>query len=164
VGPLYAPTAKEGMMPLNRLLTTLSRRAPWFLAQLFRRQFSAMAKNPDKALQVLLRQLPDVDREIMSDPDFKASFLADFANSSATWHLAAAQDFRLFARDWGFALSEITTPVHFWQGTLDRNVPAPHAQLLVRATPRATLHLHEGEGHLLVVKRLAEIVRTIAPA
>jgi pimeloyl-ACP methyl ester carboxylesterase len=81
--------------------------------------------------------------------------------NSATAGRAAAQDFELFSGDWGFRLEDIRLPVHLWQGSLDRNVPAQHAELLAARIPNATLHRCEGEGHLLFLPRLGEILRTI---
>jgi pimeloyl-ACP methyl ester carboxylesterase len=163
VGPLADPQATDGMLALNRWITTLSRRAPWLVRGLFRLQTRYLMRNPERALDMMTRQLPEADRKILSESEFRALLIDDFAHSSHTAPFAAAQDFQLFSRDWGFRLEDIPIRVHYWQGSVDRNVPAHHADLLVSRTPHATLHRYEGEGHFLIVPRLAEILQTIAP-
>jgi pimeloyl-ACP methyl ester carboxylesterase len=160
VAPLGDPQTSEGMMPLNRMITTLSRRAPWLLSMLFNAQMSALKRNPRRLVDTMMRQMPEPDRLLMNE-GLRALFIKDIAMNSATAGRAAAQDFELFSGDWGFRLEDIRLPVHLWQGSLDRNVPAQHAELLAARIPNATLHRCEGEGHLLFLPRLGEILRTI---
>ena len=164
VGPLSDPRAAEGMMTLNRVITALSRHARWLVRMLMRAQFRMVGRDPERAFALMERQLPAPDREILSDAEFRAHLVDDLRLNSPTAPLAAAQDFELFSRDWGFALEEIAIPVHFWQGSVDRNVPAPHVDLMASRTPNATVHRYPGEGHFLVAKRLGEIIATITTA
>lgn len=75
--------------------------------------------------------------------------------------MAAAQDFHLFATDWGFRLGDFTLPVNVWHGAEDRNVPFCHGRLRADCITGARMHECPGEGHLLVVDHLEEIVRTV---
>jgi pimeloyl-ACP methyl ester carboxylesterase len=160
VGPLYHPAAMDGMMRLNRWLTRLARRSAFLLRMLMRLQFGAAQRNPARMLDVMSRQLPPADQAIVAEPDFRAMMIDDLRSNSSTMALAAAQDFVLFASDWGFALEDIRVPVHFFQGSEDRNVPAQHAGLMAGMVPGAVLHQYPGEGHFLVVPRLREIMDT----
>jgi len=160
VGPLYHPAAMDGMMPLNRWLTRLSRRGQFLLRMLMRLQFGAAQRNPARMLDMMSRQLPPADQAIVAEPEFRAMMADDLLSNSSSMALAAAQDFVLFASDWGFALEDIRVPVHFFQGTEDRNVPAQHAELMAGMVPGAVLHRYAGEGHFLVVPRLQEIMTT----
>jgi pimeloyl-ACP methyl ester carboxylesterase len=83
------------------------------------------------------------------------------ADGSPTAGRAAAQDFRLFARDWGFRLEDITVPVQVWQGNADVNVPVAHAERLAAAIPGAILHIAPDEGHLMSVDHVDEILREL---
>jgi pimeloyl-ACP methyl ester carboxylesterase len=161
VGPLYHPAAMNGMMPLNRWLTRLARRGAFLLRLLMHLQFVAAQSNPTRLLEMMSRQLPPVDQAIVAQPDFRAMMIDDLKSNSPTMALAAAQDFVLFASDWGFALADIRTPVHFFQGSVDRNVPAQHAELMAAMIPAAVLHRYPDEGHFLVVPRLKEIMDTV---
>jgi pimeloyl-ACP methyl ester carboxylesterase len=161
VGPLSDPSAKEGMMFLNRMLTLLAQRATPLMRGMMKMQANAMQRDPDRQFEALLKRLPQADRDVLADPEFRAQMVDDFRRGSATAPLAAAQDFEIFAGDWGFSLGDIAMPVHFWQGGVDRNVPAHHAELMASRTPRAELHRYPDEGHFLIVKRIGEILATI---
>jgi len=161
VGPLGDPSAQEGMMFLNRLLTTLAQRARPLMRGMMKMQANAMQRDPEKQFDALLGRLPQADRDILADPEFRAQMVDDFRRGSATAALAAAQDFEIFAGDWGFSLGDIAVKVHYWQGGVDRNVPAHHAELMAARTPGAELHRYPDEGHFLIVKRIDEILSTI---
>lgn len=161
VGPLWDPAATQGMLPLNRWLTVLSKHARPLMRLLMRAQVALLRRDPERAFEMLRRQLPEADRAILAEPAFHAALVDDMSRSSATAGLAAAQDFELFAAPWGFSLSDIRIPVHFWQGGVDRNVPAPHAELMAKQVKGAVLHRYPDEGHFLVVRRFAEIFTTI---
>jgi pimeloyl-ACP methyl ester carboxylesterase len=108
---------------------------------------------------------PPPDVALLERPDVRAAFLDDTQSSPASASArAGTQDFVLFARDWGFRLQDIAVPVHLWHGDADRNVPIGHARLLAERIPGAVFHECPGEGHLLYVVHLEEILRTVAPA
>jgi len=161
VGPLGDPRANENMMFLNRMLNVLTKHARPVMVGMMKLQTRSMRRDPDAAYDALLKRLPQADRDVLADPEFRAHMLDDFRRSAPTSALAAAQDFELFAADWGFSLGDIEVPVHYWQGGVDRNVPAHHAELMASRTPRAVLHRYPDEGHFLVVARLGEILAAI---
>lgn len=161
VGPLWDPAATKGMLALNRWLTVLARNAGPLMRALMKFQVSTMKRNPERGFDMLARQLPEADRAILADPAFRAMMIEETRTNSATAGLAAAQDFALFAAPWGFSLTDIRTRVHFWQGGQDRNVPAPHAELLAAQVKDGVLHRYPDEGHFLVVPRFSEIIATI---
>jgi len=65
----------------------------------------------------------------------------------------AVSDARLYARSWGFQLSDITVPTVIWHGNLDNQVPVAAAQVYARLIPHARLCVLEGEGHFSLVVR-----------
>ncbi len=160
IGPLYDPAALDGMMRLNRWLARLSRNGGPLMRKLMQLQLGAMRRNPARALDAMASQLPPYDQAIVAEPEFRAMMLEDLQRSSATAALAATQDFQLFASDWGFRFQDISVPVHFFQGDVDRNVPVQHALLMANKVPGAILHRYPGEGHFMVFKRLDEVLQT----
>jgi pimeloyl-ACP methyl ester carboxylesterase len=92
----------------------------------------------------------------------RSAYIDTYRRAPSTSALAAAQDFALFASDWGFRLDDITVPVDIWHGDDDRNVPMSHGRLQAEQIPEARLHECPGEGHLLVIDRLEEILRTVS--
>jgi pimeloyl-ACP methyl ester carboxylesterase len=57
-------------------------------------------------------------------------------------------DLAMTVLDWGFALTDITTPVTFWTGRLDQFVSWTHTVWMAQQVPGAHLHVHGDEGHV----------------
>jgi pimeloyl-ACP methyl ester carboxylesterase len=97
--------------------------------------------------------LPDVDREIMREPEVREMMLASMTEAVRQGGRAFAEEMLMFSRPWGIPFGEITVPVQIWHGTLDRNVPVSHAEYVAAQIPTATLKLLEGEGHMTLAMR-----------
>jgi pimeloyl-ACP methyl ester carboxylesterase len=158
VAPLADPDSEEGMMPMNQRITAVARRAPFALWPLFGLMTAVGKRWPERALEGFTKQLPPPDVAVVARPEVRDALLRDFRHASSTTGQAGAQDFRLFARDWGFSLEDITVPVHVWQGDVDRNVPAAHGRIQADRIPGAVLHEVPGEGHLLFVDHMQDIL------
>jgi pimeloyl-ACP methyl ester carboxylesterase len=164
VGPLGDPELGASMVGVNRGLGTLAARAPAVLTPLFFAQVSVMRHWPERALSAVKRQMPEADLAVLERPDVRAVFVEDARRASATAAQAAAQDFVLFVRDWGFRLQDIQVPAHVWHGDADKNVPFAQGEFVARRIPGAEFHPCPGEGHLLAVDHLGEILQTVAGA
>ena len=158
VAPLADPGSEEGMMPSNQRITALARRAPFALRPVFAGMTAVGKRWPERAVQVMMRELPPADVLVVKRPAVREALLMDLRHASSTTGQAGAQDFRIFSRDWGFRLEDITVPVHVWQGDVDRNVPVAHGRLLADRIPGAVLHEISGEGHLLFVDHMPDIL------
>jgi pimeloyl-ACP methyl ester carboxylesterase len=163
VGPLTAPGAEEGMMPTNVFITKVGRRSTKPLEAVFGAMTRVQRRWPEQAMRMMANQLPEPDAAIVNRPEVRQIFIREARHASATSGKAAAQDFHLFTRDWGFRLEDIGIPVHLWQGDADRNVPLAHAQQMSAAIPGAVLHEVPGEGHMMSLDRTGEILSTLAP-
>ena len=162
VGPLVETGAEDGMMGLNKGIVRLARRSQHLAYPPFAISGYVFRRWPEMALRAAPRQLPPCDIEVLNRPKVKSAFMEDYRRFSSTSARAAAQDFHLFATDWGFRLEDITPPVNVWHGDQDRNVPFSHGRLQADRIPGARMHECPGEGHLLVVDHLAEILRTVS--
>jgi pimeloyl-ACP methyl ester carboxylesterase len=60
-----------------------------------------------------------------------------------------AEEYRAWARPWGFAPEDIRTPVVYWQGDRDTLIPPHWAETLTARTPGSTLHAVEHASHFL---------------
>ena len=100
------------------------------------------------ALEVYARLSPAGDRALLRRPEFKAMFLDDLINGSRKQFQAPLADVVLFARPWGFELSEVGVPVRWWHGDADHIVPFAHGQHVVDRLPDAQLTVLPGESHL----------------
>jgi pimeloyl-ACP methyl ester carboxylesterase len=161
IGPVSEPGSEEGMMPMNQILTRVSRHAPVVTRVPFGLMGRLGSRFPDKTMEMFTRQVPPQDAAVLRRPEIAAAFRRDFVTRSATAGKAATQDFALFTHDWGFRLENITIPVHVWQGEADVNVPPAHAKLQAERIPGAELHMVPGEGHLMGFDHMAEILSAI---
>ena len=164
VGPIGEPGSEDDMMPLNRVMSRVSRRSTALLAPIMGAVTVAGRRWPGRMVETMARQAPAPDGAVLGRPEARQVLVDDLRGASRTAGRAAAQDLGLFARDWGFRLEDITVPVHFWQGDADRNVPAAHAARQAAAVPGAALHECPGEAHLLVVDHFDEILATLGAA
>jgi pimeloyl-ACP methyl ester carboxylesterase len=150
------------MMGPNRVISRLARRSRQAAYPAFAFSTWYCRRWPERSLASASRQLPPFDLEVLSQPDIRAATIQEFQRSTPGTAAAAAQDFALFSRDWGFCLEDISVPVHLWHGDADRNVPAAHSRLLTQRIPKAQLHACPGEGHMLIFDRLEDILRTLS--
>jgi pimeloyl-ACP methyl ester carboxylesterase len=164
VGSVAEAGSEAGMMRPNQLFARVARRAPMANALVFGLVARLGRRAPDRALGMMAKSAPAADAAALEDPLVRAAFRRDLLHASATTGRAAAQDFGLFARDWGFRLEDIAVPVHVWQADEDVNVPLAHAQRQAAAIPGAVLHVVPGEGHLMCIGHLEEIIRELLAA
>ncbi len=163
VGPLSNPRIAADSTLASKALTSLFRRRSAVLGAFFVVQAAFVRRWPSTALDLLAKQLPEADAEVLRRPEVRALFELDVVRASRTAARAQGQDLALFASDWGFDLGSIEVPVFLWQGDADRNVPVRHAHVLHEAIHTSVLRTFEGEGHLLVVDRLEEILHVLTP-
>lgn len=99
-----------------------------------------------------------------SEPDKKVFSLPEIQSVlvEAT-HLAVKQgpegvlhDIKMYARNWGFPLSEIICPVTLWHGSADDVVHFRFAQDMKTYLQRATLNFVENEGHYSILLNCRE--------
>lgn len=162
VAPRDVPGFLDGMMPVNRLNFRLARESAALVHPMMALMMFAGRHLGERAMQSMMRSLPECDRRVVARPGIAKAFMADFAASSRTAARAAAQEFALFARPWRFRLEDIAVPVHVWQGDLDVNVPLTHGQGQAARIPKAIMHLCNGEGHMLFIDHAPEILRAAA--
>jgi pimeloyl-ACP methyl ester carboxylesterase len=161
VGDISRPGSEAGMMPANRMFARISRRAPMVNAVPFGLLAWLGRRATDRVVAQLAKAAPAPDAALLRQPDVEAAFRRDLRAASRTTGRASAQDFGLFARDWGFRLEDVSVPVDVWQADADVNVPAEHARRLAAAIPGATLHLLPDEGHFMALTHMEEILRTL---
>jgi len=113
------------------------------------------------ALDAYAYMSPEGDRRLLLRPEFKAMFLDDLLNGSRKQLAAPFADVVVFARDWGFALDEVTVPVHWWHGDKDHIIPFSHGQHVVNRLPDGTLYHLPGESHLVGLGLGEDILRTL---
>lgn len=164
VGPLSDPVLRGAMAGVNRGLTAMALRAPFLLRPIFSLQDRFTRRWPEAMLRAGAKMMPPSDANALGRAIVRDAFIRDARQASATTGRAATQDFVLFATDWGFRLENVEVPVHIWHGDADKNVLVTHGRLLAQRIPGSVFHECSGEGHLLMVDHLEEILRTVASA
>lgn len=114
----------------------------------FLEPFRAKLTSPNSELHADLGDLlSDVDRAVLT---------GDFAEYEAESMRAGLEhgvwgwfdDDMEIIGDWGFDLSDISSPVAIWQGAQDRMVPLAHGEWLAARIPAARAKLLPDHGHL----------------
>jgi pimeloyl-ACP methyl ester carboxylesterase len=100
------------------------------------------------ACQAYASAVPEGDRRVLQDPEMEGMFIDDLVLLTKGRFHAMIDDARLFGRDWGFRLSDVTAPVRWWHGDADNIVPLRYAQAAVDLLPDAELILRTEESHL----------------
>ena len=159
VAPPDTPGLHDHMMPMNRLNFALARQSPLFVLPLMAAMTFALRHFPDRALDTMLRSLPEPDRRIFARREITDVLVAEVTHGSPTAARAAAQDFSLFARPWRFRIEDIAVPVDVWHGDADVNVPVSHGRSQADRIPNAKFHLCPNEGHMLFAEHAPEILR-----
>jgi pimeloyl-ACP methyl ester carboxylesterase len=105
--------------------------------------------DPDAVIEQILTELPEVDRNLASQPGFRAVMKQSFAEAVRQGSRGWADDDLAFAKPWGFDLEDVTVETRVWQGELDVLTPRPHGEYVAARLPNARFELLEGGGHFL---------------
>jgi pimeloyl-ACP methyl ester carboxylesterase len=87
--------------------------------------------------------------------------IAASARGMAAQRGGIVEEYRAWARPWGFALSDVSTPVDLWQGDADHLVPLEWARRLADGLPDAPLHVVGGAGHFLLLDHAPQVLGTL---
>ncbi|MHA1264406.1 MAG: alpha/beta fold hydrolase [Candidatus Helarchaeota archaeon] len=159
---------KEGMARNGRIELFLGRRFTWLLRFLFWLQWKYVDQLKKKDMDSLInlfqkrsKNLPEPDRKIMSDPERIPLFLELMTEPFRQGSKGPYYEGKLFARDWGFELEEISPDlkVYLWHGELDTSVPIRMARLVCEAIPNCSGTFYPDEAHLsTAINHMDEII------
>ena len=163
LGTVYESWAVADMQWPSRLGFGLGRRAPRLLPLVYGGLTAKLMRwRPQIVAALLSVGGPQADREVLQRAEVLGPLLASFREALRQGPRGALWEFVLYAHDWGFALRDITVPVHLWQGEDDTVVPASHGRHQAEQLPYARAHFIPGEGHFsLIVNYMDEILRTL---
>lgn len=162
MGPQDTPGANRDMRLSRRLFLALGRRAPRLLAIIIAPLTRRAASDPLRYLDGMAPVMADADRELLVLPEVRKILLANFTESFRQGGLGMAWDLAMYCHDWGFRLQDIGREVHLWHGDADQNVPVAFGRGLAHAIPHCQAHFYPGEGHLMAITHMPEILQTVA--
>src|SRR5215472_8238457 len=158
VGPYQVPGITRGMRWQNRIGFRLGSRWPALAGALARSVQRGITQRPEQTIDALARAMSSSDAEIVRRPEVREILKADIAEAFRRDSRGAAWDIVLLGRPWGFSLREIEPEVHLWQGEVDTLVPPAMARYQASQIPRSHLKFFPGEGHLLIIDRMPDLI------
>lgn len=161
VAPLAVPGAVDAMSRANRVMAAMAARRSPAVRAILAAQLAVSRRWPQFAIDQYAKSLPPSDRAVLARDEVRAIFSLEVSRGPRSAARAAAQDLELFSADWGFSLSDVAVATDVWQGDADTIVPPRHAAILCDAIPGAELHVVPGEGHFMVLDRVAEILSVL---
>jgi len=162
IAPATGPEAAEGGITtptriFSPILTVV--RPPLNIAM--RRLFRFLEPRAGRVLKIALGMMPPGDQRLFEDPATRQMFIEDLVQGSRNQMQAIFLDGRLFGRDWGFSLKDISSRVHMWYGDADKIVPLEHGKHMAELIPDAVFRVRHDEGHLGGLGAFREVIDAI---
>jgi pimeloyl-ACP methyl ester carboxylesterase len=114
---------------------------------------------PERTIAALARAMSAADAQIVRRPEVRDVLIADLVEAFRRGSDGPTADMVLLGRPWGFALREIEPEVSLWQGEADTLVPPAMGRYLAAQIPRCRATMLPGEGHLLIIDRMPDLVQ-----
>lgn len=161
LGPLDVPDATAGMGRQNRVAFGHVARVPAARRAIMARLSAATRRHPDRVLESGVAAA--ADKKYLQRPEVRATLSESLSEAFRAGGRGAAWEMGLYSRPWGFRLEDIRTPVHLWHGEQDGNAPISMGRYMAAAIPNCESTFYPGEGHLLFVDRLPQILTAVSP-
>ena len=159
--PLEWPGATDGLNRQDVRLVHLVVRSPWLARAALSAAAAVTRLSPPAASRISRHALSIPERGSWQrharELDDMRFFLDAFQQGAA----GVTEDYRVYSQPWGFDVSDVRIPTHFWHGDADSLVPLRHAELLSAQIPGSTVTVLTDTGHLLVYDHLGEMLQTL---
>jgi pimeloyl-ACP methyl ester carboxylesterase len=164
VGPYDVRGITSGMRWQNRAGFRLGSRFPALASAIARSMHRGISQDPQRTIDAIARAMSPADADIIRRPDVRDLLIADVTEAFRQGSSGAAWDIVVLGRPWGFPLREIAPEVHLWQGEADTLVPPAMGRYQASQIPNSHLTLLPGEGHLLIIDRMPDLMRAFREA
>jgi len=155
--PFDLPGVKEALSKQEQQEYSMADKMPW-LFRLFLWKFARDARKNPASIYAMFVNAPDADKALLTQPGVRQAFENMINGAFEQGARAAAYDWAIIARPWGFSLREIRMPVHIWHGEADTLVSVKQARILAEAIPDAHTRFFPNEGHVLIVSHFEELL------
>jgi pimeloyl-ACP methyl ester carboxylesterase len=119
----------------------------------------AIRADPAELLGRLRGELPDPDRQVVSNPAIRTMLTASYSEALRASAYGWVDDTLAFLARWGFSLASVTAPVLVWHGENDVFSPASHAVWLATRLSGATVIVQSGAAHFAAIDVLPDVLR-----
>jgi pimeloyl-ACP methyl ester carboxylesterase len=162
VAPYDAPGATSGMRWQNRVGFQLGARFPPLARLIMRSMERQVRGRPERVVDAVAAAMSPADVLIVRRPDVRELLAADLTEAFRQGSRGPALDVVLLGSPWRFRLEAIEPAVLLWHGEDDALVPLAMARHLEATIPDCRATYFPGEGHLLFVDHISEIVEAFA--
>lgn len=123
-----------------------------------------MKNEVKRTIPKMLTGLPHVDYNFLSNVEnFKHVAEVTSKESCRVGSKGAVYEAGLYFKKFGFRLSDIQPPVHFWWGSQDKAVIREHPVAVEKEVKNRVMHYKQNEGHLSIyINYIEEVLSTIA--
>jgi pimeloyl-ACP methyl ester carboxylesterase len=133
--------------------------SPRLVSGAYRYARRTLERNPDRFFSDFEKDCSDSDRVLMGDPAFRAAIRGSILEALRTGVGGAVDDWVVLERrPWGFAPEDVHVPTLLVFGEADRIVLPASGRELARRISHARVVEVPGEGHMLILARLGEIL------
>jgi pimeloyl-ACP methyl ester carboxylesterase len=101
------------------------------------------------------------DKRVLARREMREAFRDELLEGLRPGSRGAVQEFGLHTRPWPFKPSDVSLTVHLWHGDADVIVPIDIAHYLAHRLRDCNATFLPGEGHLLIVEHIEEVLRTL---
>jgi pimeloyl-ACP methyl ester carboxylesterase len=146
-----------------RALVWVPQHAPWIVAQLLKLRVRSLKRSPDRTWRRRVDKALGGTRAFYEQPGMQTFWQGMQLEAYVRGTQAVAQEFKLCARPWGFALSDVKAAVYLWQAAND--LPAANAARTVAALlPDCHATFVPGADRLWILSNADEVFAAARPA
>ena len=136
------------MFWLYRVMIQLRHYLPTVLGAVLRLGGLIAKGSPQKVpLRWLMKLLGQEDRRILNLPGIYEVVRDAALGALDRGPRSVIADADIYLNEWGFEISQINFPIHFWHGKQDRNIAWSYTERLASLIPAATSVLSDIDGH-----------------
>jgi len=155
------PGARLTLSRQDKLLYTFADKLPLLLRFLLWIIARNVRKNPASVLS-LFPETSQVDKNALVTPEIQRLLTKMVGGAFQQGTRAAALDWQLEARSWGFPLKDIQLPVQIWHGGQDKIVATEQGRIMAGALSGGQLKIFPDDGHIsLMMNHYEELLGTI---
>lgn len=151
----------QHMFWLYRLMIRLRHAFPTVLGLILKTGEVISRGDPQKPpLKWLLKMVGKADRQVLTEPHTSAVIRHGMVEALRRGPKSVIADADIYLSEWGFEVSSVDYPIHFWHGKQDRNISWRYTEQLTQLMPQTTVQFYDDEGHYsLPITHLETILR-----
>jgi pimeloyl-ACP methyl ester carboxylesterase len=161
VGPYQVHGITRGMRWQNRIGFQWCSRWPALARALMRFMRRNITSHPERTIEAIARAMSPADAAVVRRPEVRDVLIADITEAFRQGIQGASLEMALLGQPWGFSLREIQSEVHLWQGEADNLVPPAMGKYQAAQIPHCHATLLPGEGHLLIIDRMPDLIAAL---